>query len=71
MLVAGHVLMVELGARLVPLGAVPMPGLSHAGWAGYAVLATFAVVRAVWPLVGARANALAMGGLREAASPWR
>lgn len=57
---AGTVLTAGLGARLLLLACLGCLGLSHAAWAGGAVLLTFSLVQVVWPFLAVSANALSV-----------
>jgi len=56
----GEMLMLGMGARLALLGMLTVAGLLHGGWIGWLVLAGFALVQFVWPLLAVGANSLAV-----------
>lgn len=56
----GEILMAGMAARLVLLGMLTIAGLLHADWIGWLVLAGFALVQFVWPLLAVGANSLAV-----------
>ena len=56
----GRTLMLGFGARLVLLVVVTMATLLRDGWAGWLVLAGFALVQFVWPLLAVAANSLSV-----------
>lgn len=57
---SARVLMSGFGARAVLMFALTLLGLSHDGATGWLVLAGFALVQFVWPLLAVAANALAV-----------
>ena len=55
-----RMLMLGFGARLVLLGVLAVAGLLHFGWVGWLVLAGFALIQLVWPLIAVGANSLSV-----------
>jgi predicted MFS family arabinose efflux permease len=56
----GRMLMVGLAARLVLLLALAPLGLSDGDWHGWLILAGFALIQFVWPLLSVAANSLSV-----------
>ena len=56
----GRILMFGMAARLVLLGVVAVAALLHGAWIGWVILAGFALVQFVWPLLAVGANSLAV-----------
>jgi MFS transporter, DHA1 family, tetracycline resistance protein len=57
---SGRVLMGGFAARAALLAVLAALGLSRSGWTGWLVLAGFALVQFVWPLLAVAANALSV-----------
>jgi MFS family permease len=57
---AGRVLTAGLDARWILLACLACLGLSHALWAGVAVLVAFSLVQMIWPFLAVSANALSV-----------
>ena len=55
-----RVLLLGFGTRLVLLGLLAAAGLLRIGWAGWLVLAGFALTQFVWPLLAVASNSLAV-----------
>ena len=53
-------LMLGFEARLVLLVAVALTTLLHGGWVGWVILAGFALIQFVWPLLAVGANSLSV-----------
>jgi predicted MFS family arabinose efflux permease len=55
-----RMLLLGFGARLVLLGALAVAAMMHGGWIGWMVLAGFALIQFVWPLLAVAANSLSV-----------
>jgi MFS family permease len=55
-----RMLLLGFGARLVLLGALAVAAMMHGGWISWMVLAGFALIQFVWPLLAVAANSLSV-----------